>query len=550
MIDVCRELKILIMKKVFTLLYLCLLFQFTHAQATCKLDTTYDYRFINGSTTKTLTGRFIYFPNGNGLADASFGLYQEFKNNTWVNVEKTEGVFNGAGYYTEYLTAEWDSAAAAWNPVYKQNVAYDVNNNATEIITQEMNQAGTALVNVEREVNEFNATGKQTSYKYFEWNLATSAWREKSQQIATFNAADLLIERLDQKWDTTAAAWVNQNKTVNTYDANNLLLTAEDYQWDELTSAWKGTQSQRYAYNAQGLVIERYIDTWDLGTSTFTKWLQILTNYSATGKRLTEEQLYWNNMVAGYQKTAFSSFTYNANDVQIGERSETWSQSPATLTSASRLTITLNAADLPLLALREDSSSTTSGVWRDANKRTYTYDANNNQTSEVYQTWNSTDNALRNVVRFTKSYSATNKNLQTSNDNWDAATSAWLPNYETVSEYNADDFRVAYEYKTNWNTANSYFDYHNRTEYICAASVGIEDTEAGNISLYPNPVTKGSALILAATQTAAYTVYDFCGRAVKSGTVNPGQNAISTNEMSSGVYLLKLNATTYKVVVQ
>jgi len=528
-----------------------LTFSFADAQTTCRVDTTYNYKFIDGSTTKTLTGRTIDYPGSDiqGIEQPTPRLVQDFKNNTWVNNSKREVSYNAAGYYTEYKVSIWDSASAAWVLDYQENVTYDAGNRWLEYAMKETN--GGTLVNTFKALYEYNPAGKQTKYHSFNWDNVANAWINQVQTLSTYNASNLAIEVLTQAWDAVASAWVNSERTLFDYNASGKEIFKESYTWDAGASAWKGIESSTTTYDAQGYLAELTVKSWDLGSNSFINLAKRIETHSTNGNLLTREYQNWVHSLSEFKRAQYITFTYDANNEQTGAMTRLYNTTTGIAYSAQRSTITLNAAKLRLMVYDEDSSASTGGIWRDFRKWTYTYDANNNKTAELYQVWNNADNALRNVQRTTQTFNSNNQLLQTTLDYWGATSGSWVPGTDLLNEYDNNGFRTASEFKSNWNATGTYYDTHNRYEYICTlVSVGIENMEDYVASIYPNPIARGSELLVDVAQSADFILVDFFGRVLRRGHFNSGNNTLNTTELSTGFYLLHFSGRSFKVVIQ
>ncbi|PQJ09762.1 hypothetical protein CJD36_017700 [Flavipsychrobacter stenotrophus] len=79
---------------------------------------------------------------------------------------------------------------------------------------------------------------------------------------------------------------------------------------------------------------------------------------------------------------------------------------------------------------------------------------------------------------------------------------------------------------------------------IVVIGVGINEPgyEFGNISIYPNPVTDELVINGLKNQTI-YRVLSVTGEAILSGAFNKGDNSISLNKLSSGLYILEVTGS-------
>lgn len=526
------------MKKILPLLLLAFgLHHFAQAQTICRADTVYSYKFIDGSTTKIPVGRTIYYPIANSNFDGDPYLEQEFKNNAYVNSSKFDVTLNSFGYYTEYSTAEWDSATSAWKVNYKESATYNANNQITENIRQELNQAGT-LENVHKSNYTYNAAGRTTSSLRQNW--INGAWRNAEQRTSTFQADTLETNLFVQFWDTTSSSWTNVEKTDKAYDASGNEITASYYQWDVNTSAWKGTASYARTYNQQKLLISSENMAWDLGTNTFVKSSKSIFAYNNAGLVIADTLQNWNTTLIAYVTGQVSAYTYNANNVRTSSRSTALNTTTGVPNWVTLNTITLDAADRELVNFSQDSGIVAGGAWTPNRRWTHTYNANGDRLSQLYEVRLSGD-TMRNYNRVAWTYNTNSQVLTNVYENWDVTSSAWLTIYTTANEYNNDGFRTAYEYKNGWNATGNYFNNHTRNEYMCTlVSVGILDLVDVEVNIYPNP-TNNLLNIQTDAVIEAVTIYNLQGQAVLHTKSNSQQLDLSS--LSEGAYIMHLHTT-------
>jgi hypothetical protein len=538
------------MKKTLLLAIVAFLaFSTADAQSVCRIDTVYRFRYVDGSTTKTPLGRTIYAPSpGNPATTFRSNIVQEFKNGAYVNKSKSDLAFNSSctNNATEEIYSDWDSASTSWIVNYKANATLNADCNFTEYISQIPNGSG-VLVNNEKYEYSYNSKGKQTLQLTSKW--ANGAWRNFEKYTFTFQNDTLRTNALQEKWDTTSSAWVNVRKIEAQYDANGRKLNEEIYQWDAASSAWKGVQKEVSVYGANGLTSFERLQ-WDPSTSSFINDQKFLYTRNSSGLTLTEDYQVWNTISNQFDFNHFRAYTYNNNNFTLTSKFSQRNATTGVVTSSNLATYTLNSANKPLVILQEDSSNARGGVWRPLRKTTNTYDANGNKINEIFeQRLLNADTFLTNDLKKEFEYNSNNRIIRETAQKWVA--SAWGPFAEVLREYDANDCLLWTEDKSSWNNSNSYFNTHNRFEYrVTSVTVGIEDVLENPISVYPNPVAVGSLLNVNLPQASNYLMTDYAGRVVKAGMFNEGINSINTNELSKGFYLLKLNNSTHKIILQ
>ena len=85
----------------------------------------------------------------------------------------------------------------------------------------------------------------------------------------------------------------------------------------------------------------------------------------------------------------------------------------------------------------------------------------------------------------------------------------------------------------------------------CSIATGIEEnTVEGNV--YPNPVVQGQAVIVEMETPGLYTyvVTDISGKVVSTQTLSGNRATLSTNELSTGIYLLNVRSNNKTIAVK
>ena len=77
-------------------------------------------------------------------------------------------------------------------------------------------------------------------------------------------------------------------------------------------------------------------------------------------------------------------------------------------------------------------------------------------------------------------------------------------------------------------------------------NTAIATVTANSVSVYPNPFT--DYIIVDATENGTAQIFDLSGKIVLNTTLTSGKNQIATSTLSKGIYLLKVDGNTVKLV--
>lgn len=101
-----------------------------------------------------------------------------------------------------------------------------------------------------------------------------------------------------------------------------------------------------------------------------------------------------------------------------------------------------------------------------------------------------------------------------------------------------------------WNRALTSCEISNLFQATLTCGVGIhEEAQTALCSVYPNPAAGLYYLQTdAALRGAAYTIYDYTGKTILSGTVTKEQTAINLEDQAAGIYLLSIGQNKQKSI--
>lgn len=350
-------------------------------------------------------------------------------------------------------------------------------------------------------------------------------------------------------WDTATSTWLNYRRAIKTYNTANLITMDNLQSWDGTAMVWKGIDKTEFVYNAQNQMIQREYLMWM--SNAYVGNYKYLYTRNTSGDLLEEELQMWASSLSKYTKRTKRNWTYNALGKPTLMIFEDWNYLADTLYYKTKKTYTYNAANSQLSVTDQDSSASTGGNWRNTLRTVMVYDVNESKTSEIQEIWLTSTNQWRSNMVYTWTYNANNKVLVTAFDLWNSSTNSLVPNYVSTNEYDNNGFRLAYEYKSSWDVTANRFLNHTRGEYKCTLiSASIGGIQIGDIKLYPNPVNRGSELSIETSTAAKYVIMDFYGRIVQTGNTEIGMNTLSTENLSAGVYFVKHDSTTLKLIVK
>ncbi len=148
-------------------------------------------------------------------------------------------------------------------------------------------------------------------------------------------------------------------------------------------------------------------------------------------------------------------------------------------------------------------------AWDNNERDIYTYDANNNQTSNVSQTWNGT---------------------------------TWVTRNRNIRTYDSNQYEISYSY--NGGSINGSWGYGDSTRnYSCRTMTAINEVNANTLHavLYPNPASNQLSINLNGLQAEQISIYNVDGKLV-SDAKQPANNSVDISALAKGVYVAEVKA--------
>lgn len=387
------------------------------------------------------------------LSLASFSYMAQYSNKTVVNrsMPHVKTTMNPDFKPLKMLHSAWDTISNAWDledsTIYSYNTAgkvtksvfhsltsnfkeqytytYDMNQNEAEKLGQS-SLNGSALENSDRTSKTYNTNNKILTQTLQFWNQNLNLWKNINMETYNYNANNQATEIIYQRWNVNGSYWENESKDEFNLNASGQATLALFYSWSN--NAWK--------------LSER------LTNITWYQWNSTIYDSDVLSAELQE----WNGSV--WQNVEKVTHMYDASGNQTQELTEQWNG--------------------------------TMYVFEDKNTSTYFYDPNNNVTENVYKTWFSHLNALRNYDKY---------------------------------------------------------DYSRYTD----VSVGLRELKTAKaLSIFPNPV-KNSATIYSPEATTVQ-VYNLLGKLIMSQAIPQGTSTLDMEAQPKGMYMLCDKEKTIKFI--
>lgn len=349
------------MKTIYSLLVI-LVFSIS-ANAACRMDTLYQFKFAPGSSIKENEYRTVFTYNALNLEtermqqkwNAGTASYINFeKHNTtyntdnliltetmtvwnttstaWDNFSKTNYYYNAAKKLTTYQHLSWNNSITfGWTLKFQRDYtynaannveiynlweysvstgiltnsvriyyAYDASQNNIERLTQKHNTTIGTLENQFFETNTFNAANDNTETISQTW--VSGAWKNSNRYVNTFTPTHKISETVAQRFGTTA--WEADLKTVNTYTSFDSLLLTTYERWNTSIGGWVNSTRIIYDYNVDRQLKEKKVEEYSIALSGWKNYGNETFEYNAD-KNLSAKDGYSNWMSGGYYNSHY-----------------------------------------------------------------------------------------------------------------------------------------------------------------------------------------------------------------------------------------------------
>ncbi len=468
----------------------------------------------------------------------------------WTKIHKQQQQKTPATTTTETLLDSIVEKNADGQTFYKKTYAYNANNLVVEECSygSQCINGNCTLVKNNKIIREYDANGNETLYAYYYWNSSQNTWDGLNKATNTYNAQNKITEKILYSWNSTTNDWQYSEKTTFTYNADNSIFTLQK-KWDAATSTWKDNYRKTETYAANGNWLGDEDAIYDTNADAWIPLEKSIHSYNPDNNYhiLTEYQK-WNATENAFIPVSRFENLFDANGRFAGHNRYEWDNTAHNWKKIYRDEVTYNAENPNKTVRIEYNWNNTTSNWdffRKSNQIAYNgrgWDF----TLEEYYDW--IDGAWVGMYKRESPHDANGKVTSITNYDWDNATSNWIEKSKEEYTYNADGTKSIVR-KYNYNQANWLLSSTETYHYSPKFSTKIENAAFFSISIFPNPATDYFAIHGLEKETTI-SVFDISGKIiVRAKNVLPNEK-ISVTGWNKGVYFVKINNKTAKLVVK
>lgn len=351
-----------------------------------------------------------------------------------------------------------------------------------------------------------------TMYNYS--NGGTSAPLTLSDRsLGLYDASHNQLSVTNQAYISSTMTYDNSERTLYTYNTSNLIVTQESQQWSG--ASWDPSDLDKFTYNSAGKQITDTTLTWSGSAWDYSTLLT--TTYTASGKENKQTVYFY---ISGlWLEFAAITYTYDVSD-NVSMMLLQLNMSGLGLEDYQRMLYTYDVAKNPILQEIEEWDGAS---WINLSATASTFDASANVLSEIELNWDDAGGKYDSATRVNYTYNANNQ--VTSETSYTYVGTSWI--------MNAGDTRNNYYYQ----------DYS-------PTSVKESSIATAKLNIYPIPAHNQLTIRITqeSNESLNLRVTDVLGRSVMSRSYAAAKqiaDEINTAELPAGQYFLQLsNGTT------
>lgn len=327
--------------------------------------------------------------------------------------------------------------------------------------------------------------------------------------------------------------WELLNKTAYLYDANGNVMS-EKYYSTNGTANVELLETTNYIYNANNkLIEERYEDSKNVYSYNANGVITEVISYTLENGVWVKENKF-ELVFNGTQIDYFTSFVWNGQAWVVPEE------------ESERYTYTYANGNIVKIIDEEFKN----GVWEERGKEEFTYDANNNLTSEFFyfkedngsytvnEFYNYSYDSNNNIISRSGAYIDSNGmqvNFETENYTYDLSKSMSTIINPFKNKFGIELFPDTDKHHINKiisKTSPSYRVIYNYNE----ATASVDKFDNVQFSVYPNPTTSILKIDDSNFALKNVSLFNVLGKKVLSSS----KNEINLENLSKGIYLVKI----------
>jgi len=413
---------------------------------------------------------------------------------------------------------------------FREHTKSEMRNNRTPISTRQSNNAThrlDSIIGMSEKIDfEYDNNGNMTMFTEYEWDNRFNAWRGVWREVFAYDNNGNVITRISSEWWNNA--WESFIKDEFTYDSNGNLITQISSEW--WNNAWESFRKEEFTYDSNRNLITEIWSEWR--NNAWESFRKVEFAYDSNGNLIRQNTFLWNRTDSTWENFRKEEFIYNSSGNLITQISYFWDSWNEEWINDRRIEFSYdnNGNMITQIASRQDWDN----AWRNDWKSEFSYDSNGNMIAEIVSDWR--NNAWRNDWKTEFEFDLS------------VSASDILPNYFFTEEIEpwliANNKVISMKYY-GW-IGNTWRELEALTFHYSQTPTNIPNIPENSFTIFPNPVFENFT-ISGITENTLVSITDLNGRVLLQQMVSPNEQ-ISVGHLSAGVYFVRVNEETVKIV--
>lgn len=397
-------------------------------------------------------------------------------------------------------------------------------------ILQYWDETLSQLVNHSKTYYGYDNKGNLTLYGVSHWE--ENQWGIGWKIDYAYDTNGNLLQEIESYW--WESQWQDSSKIEYTYDTNGNLTQVIEYHWS--SSQWKFDFKYEYTYNANGDIIQLLEYYWN-----GSQWINDINTeytYDSKGNLIQVIEVRWSQWTNQWSNSDKNEYTYDINgniteyiDYNWSSVASQWINNFKTVYIYDKLSKLRQIIDLDW----------NGSQWINYGNTEYIYDAYLNIVQGINYNWNGSQWVNDRKYNFTYNNSYAFSDLLLPEIYGNTLINIFFNHMLTNGKSYIWDTTL-----NDWTvTDNSDFSYSEHE------ILSVPESNVGQIKIYPNPVSNVLTIKSEIDIIDKVEIYSVFGKKIK--TINSYFENINTEDLSNGIYLLRINSekgTTIKKLIK
>ncbi len=207
-------------------------------------DSMIVYKWNDGSSTWTLSGKYVYTYNEEGKIIEYLSYYWS---GGWENSDKKIYRYNNDGLLDSLIEIYYDDFNFVWKNHYLTCYYYY---NNTDLVSSEVQLSWDDNANQWKNNKMYNYiyydNGLLQRKLFYEMDQTSGTWQAQSKDFYEYDAQGNVVAVYDSTMDN--GQWIPRNKTTYTYDQFGNQTLVVNYKWDTNDNTWHNLLKKEYFY--------------------------------------------------------------------------------------------------------------------------------------------------------------------------------------------------------------------------------------------------------------------------------------------------------------